>query len=275
MKIEEKILLVVDPTDAQHAALDRLLLALPTRNPMPEVYVLVVIDTETVDTRATNDNLFRDQSWFEDTIRKPLETLGVNYTLGVSWSTQWQQAILSEAKHFGADSIMLPFHERKNRLRLTFSESKWDLFKTADCPVVLLRPQGKAERKIVLAAVNFQATRDTQRELNETILTMGKNLEQAYDAELHVVNGYLDSMLYPDRGRLARETGVQAERIHVEQGYTDEVVSAVAKQINADLVIIGTLGQTGASKTRRGNTAERVITSLETDVAVVNHQTRR
>ena len=54
------------------------------------------------------------------------------------------------------------------------------------------------------------------------------------------------------------------------QGYTDEVIAAAAKKIDADLVVIGTLGQTGLTKTRRGNTAERVISAVDVDVLVVN-----
>ena len=53
-------------------------------------------------------------------------------------------------------------------------------------------------------------------------------------------------------------------------GYTDEAVAKTAKDINADLVVMGTLGQTGQTATRRGNTAERVISNLDVDVVVVN-----
>src|SRR5690625_7897465 len=80
---------------------------------------------------------------------------------------------------------------------------------------------------------------------------------------MHVVNAYLDSMNYPDRGRIVRETGVANDRIHIKNGYSSEVVAQVADDIGADLVIMGTLGQTGMASTRRGNTAERMIRSEE------------
>ena len=35
-------------------------------------------------------------------------------------------------------------------------------------------------------------------------------------------------------------------------------------------MVMGTLGQTGLTSTRRGNTAERVISALDVDVAVVD-----
>ena len=98
----------------------------------------------------------------------------------------------------------------------------------------------------------------------------GKWLSENYGADFHVVNAYIDSMHYPDRGNLAKEAGLPSKNIHVVKGYTDEAVAETAKKLNADLVIMGTLGQTGLVKTRRGNTAERVISALDVDVAVVN-----
>ena len=161
-------------------------------------------------------------------------------------------------------------HERGTSTRLFFSESKWDLLKSAECPVALIQPGAKEAREVVLAAVNFQAIKDAQIELNKKIIETGKRISKQYGAEFHVVNAYLDSMHYPDRGRLARESGVDREFIHVEEGYTSDAVAAVAKRIGADLVIIGTLNQYGTTKSRRGNTAERVIAALEQDIGVVN-----
>ncbi len=167
--------------------------------------------------------------------------------------------------------ILLPIQKKKKHtLRLTFSESKWKVLKKATCPVLLVRPDAAEQRKIILAAVNFQAIGDQQKLLNANILARGKWLAENYGAELHVVNAYKDSLNYPDRGKLAKETGLPSKNIHVVPGYTDEAVAKTAKDINADLVVMGTLGQTGQTATRRGNTAERVISNLDVDVVVVN-----
>ena len=63
--------------------------------------------------------------------------------------------------------IYLPVHAKTNNSRFSFSESKWELLKGAYCPVVLIRPGAKAQRKVILAAVNMQAQRDVQIELNK------------------------------------------------------------------------------------------------------------
>ncbi|TQV78095.1 universal stress protein [Exilibacterium tricleocarpae] len=271
MSAQEKLFVVVDPSDDVHLALERALITSQLRAVSPQLHVFVAVDTQSVDTRVINENLFRDQDWFQEQIRKPMEEKGLEGKIEISWSSDWQDAIMLSARRFCADLILLPVRVKPNTSRFSFSESKWGLLRNADCPVLLARPGAKEQRKTVLAAVNFQATREFQRELNSAILERSKWLAEIYGADFHVVNGYLDSMHYPDRGRLANETGLPADKIHVTQGYTDEVVSAVAADIGADLVVIGTLGQTGKSRTRRGNTAERVISALNCDVMVVNN----
>lgn len=271
MTQQQKLFVVVDPTAEQHIALERAIIISSLRSVKPLIYVFVAVDPEATDTRATNDNLFRTQKWFDEKIKQPLAAAGIEYLIEVSWSSEWQESIRQSAKRFNADLIYLPV-QAKTSSRFTFTESKWELLKGAYCPVVLIRPGANAQRKTILAAVNFQAQRDVQRELNRKILDQAKYFAEAYGAELHLINGYLDSMTYPDRGRLVNETGMPSDRIHVKNGYTSDVVAALAEEIDADLVVMGTLGQNGMTTTRRGNTAERLIAALDCDVMVINHE---
>lgn len=271
MTQQQKFFVVVDPTAEQHIALERAIIIAKLSQAKPFIYVFVAVDPEATDTRAINDNLFRTQEWFDKTIRQPLTQAGLECLIEVSWSSEWQESIRQSAKRFGANLIYLPVHAKTSSSRFTFSESKWELLKGAYCPVVLIRPGAQAQRKVILAAVNFQAQRDVQRELNKKIIEYAKYYADAYGAELHVINGYMDSMNYPDRGRLVNETGLPSHRVHVKNGYTLDVVSALADEIHADLVVMGTLGQNGMTKTRRGNTAERLIAAVDSDVMVVNH----
>lgn len=267
----ERLFVCVNPSDEEHDALQRAIISAKLRAPSPSVHVFVGVDGEAVDTRASNDSLLRDQHWFEDVIRRPLEESNLEYNIEICWSHQWQESIMRSAKSVDADSILVSIPSKVNYRRLTFSESKWDLLKEAECPVILVRPGAHEWRRVILAAVNFQAVSEEQKELNVRLLAYARWFAENYGAEFHVVNAYLDSLNYPDRGKLARETGLPPEHIHVRLGYTDEVVSEVAKELSADLVVMGTLGQNGLTKAvRRGNTAQRVIAALEADVMVMN-----
>ncbi|MFA0813472.1 universal stress protein [Microbulbifer epialgicus] len=276
MEQQSTVFVVVDPNDEKHVALERALTTSRGRNPRPCLAVFVAVDGEAVDTRAVNDHLFRDESWFRKQIREPISEAGLSCEITVCWSSDWQAAIVQESKRCNAEMVYLPVHAKSSR-RFTFAESKWQVLKTARCPVVLIRPGAKEERKVVLATVNYQAKTLEQRQLNRQISERATYIAGIYGAELHLVNAYLDSMLYPDRGALAKladKTGVPTHRIHVKQGYTSDVVEAVAREIDADLVVMGTMNQYGETGSfLRGNTAERVIGQLDVDVTVCNQFT--
>ncbi|KUJ83614.1 universal stress protein [Microbulbifer flavimaris] len=276
MQQQSTIFVVVDPNDERHVALERAITIAGLRTPQPRLQIFVAVDGEAVDTRAVNDHLFRDESWFREQIRQPVAAAGLECEIQVCWSSDWQGAIIQESRRCNAEMIYLPVHAKTSR-RFTFAESKWQVLKQARCPVVLIRPGAKAQRKVVLATVNYQAKTDKQRQLNRQITERARYIAACYGAELHLVNAFLDSMLYPDRGalaKLARKTGVPTERIHVQRGYTNEVVSRVAGEVDADLVVMGTLNQYGETGSLlRGNTAERVIGGVEVDVMVCNEFT--
>ena len=269
----ENIFVVVNLNDDQHVALERAMYyfespSIDTKH--LELFIFIGVDHEADNTGENNANVCVDHDWIETAILKPLEKTGAKFKVGFSWSSQWKEAIAQEAKRFNAQAIYLPWHQTTKKRLFTFSESKLDLMKQANCPVVLIRPDANAERKVVLAAVNFQATKPEQKELNRRVLESSKAIANEYRADLHVVNAYRDSLHYPDRGKLVNESGLDSRKIHVQQGYTSEVVAAVAKEINADLVVMGTLNQIGKESTLRGNTAQRVISALDADTVVIN-----
>ena len=61
---------------------------------------------------------------------------------------------------------------------------------------------------------------------------------------------------------LRQKFGIDEDHTHVREGFPEEVIPEVAKEIEAELVILGTVGRTGLSAALLGNTAEHVISKL-------------
>lgn len=267
----ERLFVVLDPHDEEHPALQRAIITAQLRDPLPQLHVFISVDPEAEGIRPEErKNLLFDEHWIRQYIRQPLADKNLTHEIELSWGSPWLESILEAAGSFEPDITLLPVHDTSRRRRL-LSDGKWGLLKQSTSPVLLVRPGAKTQRKIILAAVNFQATKSEQRALNERILAQGKRIAKRYGAELHVVNAYLDSLHYPAHGDLINRTGLPWSHIHVEQGYTDEVVSRVAGTIGADIVALGTLNQRGGQGSlRRGNTASRVIEAVTVDTLVVN-----
>lgn len=272
MSEHEKFFVVVDPTLDQHVALDRAIITAKLMDIEPQLCIFVAVDVASDEANDRDAEFTRNSCWFDSNVHEPLRAAGLEYQIEISWATHWQKAVMSAAQKYSATRILVPAGKPKKSRRMIFSESKWKLLKRAFCPVILVREGASPQRKTVLAAVNFQVTHGLQKTLNKNIISRGERLAKSYGADFHVVNAYIDSMLYPDRGMLARATGLSSSHIHVVQGHTDEGIAQVAQALSADVVVVGTLGQTGQVRNLRGNTVERVISALDVDVVVVNSE---
>ena len=64
----------------------------------------------------------------------------------------------------------------------------------------------------------------------------------------------------------ANQFDISVVNTHVEEGLPETVIEQVASKLDAELVILGTVGRTGFSAALIGNTAEHVIDQLNCDV---------
>lgn len=268
MSKQENIFIVVDPTQDQQAAVERAMITARLRKPTPSLKFFFGVDGQAVDTSAANPQMYRGLDWFKAIVDQPFNE-GVPYTTEMCWSPDWSRAIVQSAKAFAADLIIFPDNSaRSNRGRLT--DTKWALLRHSKCPVLIVRPNSSPTRKVVLAAVRMQSDDPKYVELNTKILNRGKWMAELYGAEFHVVNSYPDSMHYPDRARILRAVDIPSEHIHIKQGPPDEVVSEVAKEINADVLVIGTLKRDGLLAAMRGNTSELLMSKVSCDIMTLN-----
>jgi universal stress protein E len=271
--LPSKILIVVDPTHDRPVALERavvtagLIAQTPGAPVKREMHILVAADMDNNDTSIKNPRMRRDREWFTNELLQPLEESGLEYTLEISWSDDWYGSILKAAEDCGADMIMLPMMKKPRGTERMLNESVWRLLRTASCPVLIVQPGAQSKRNTVLAAVNFQSHKEEYKMLNDLIIGRGQWIAKTYEADMHVVNAYSDSLNYPDRALLAQQTGVDTAKIHVKNGDPDQVIADVSKDINADIVVIGTRSRFSRW---RGNTVEKIVTKVDCDILTIN-----
>jgi len=140
------------------------------------------------------------------------------------------------------------------------------------------------ELNAVLVAVDFSET-------SKNALAYGRNLARAFGARLHVLHvadviSTSAAQFYPegpgDPEAKAIELGTRQLRTHlIAEGIVDshadvrvapdpahEIVD-YAKEIHADLIVIGTHGRTGVSRLIMGSVAEHVVRTARCPVLVV------
>jgi universal stress protein E len=266
------VFVVVDPAQDNPLALERALntnkIAAISRDiAPPKIHIFMAVDCDNTDTSADNPAVHRDSEWFFERVINPLQESGLEYSIEMSWSSDWYGSIIKASQEQQAELIMLPLTSRPSGRGRIFNESIWRLLRTADCPVLVVQPDSPAERKVILAAVNIQSHKPEYQRLNDLIIDRSHITAKNNNASLQIINAYKDSLSYPDRGQLATRTGVDNANIHVKAGDPDDVIAETANEIGADLLVIGT--QKRASRWR-GNTSEKIITKVTCDILAIN-----
>ena len=59
------------------------------------------------------------------------------------------------------------------------------------------------------------------------------------------------------------------DKLHIKAGLPEQVISSLAAKLNADLVIIGSVGNVGIKAKLIGNTAEKIMRLLKTDLLIL------
>jgi universal stress protein E len=166
--------------------------------------------------------------------------------------------------------------------------SDWTLMRGLKVPFCITSPMKLKSRPIILAAVDLDPALD-EAAMTDAVLSQAAKLARAQDAALEVVHVLAvnralaeidavdpETVLY-QKGPAAREKldqlladrSVQASASHILAGSPGLVVAKLARKRKADLVVMGSAGRTGLRAALLGNTAEKCVHELKTDLMVV------
>jgi nucleotide-binding universal stress UspA family protein len=180
------------------------------------------------------------------------------------------------------------------------------LLRKCPCPVWILAHETRANYAQVLAAVDFDPWEEdtVENELNRRILDFAASLAVTDFAQLHIVHAWepitdnvirvfgsdlsesehaanrekewherqtrLDLLDQRMRKHFGDDThGYLSPRFHLRRGDPRDVIPAVATELDADLVVMGTVSRTGIPGLLIGNTAEVILNNLECSVLAV------
>ncbi len=166
--------------------------------------------------------------------------------------------------------------------------SDWALMRGLGVPFCIASPMKLKSRPIILAAVDLD-TAPAQVPMTDAVLAQAVKLARAQDAALEVVhvlpvNRALseidavdpETVLY-QKGPAAQQAldqllaarGIEAAASHILAGSPGLVVAKLARKRKADMVVMGSAGRTGLRAALLGNTAEKCVHELKTDLMVV------
>jgi universal stress protein E len=264
-----RLLVIIDPTHDNQLALERAISKSELLPDKPEVCLFIGVDTHSPNLKAENKKLYRDEAWLKS-ITEKLDAGNIQNSFALCWAPQWNEAVIHVRRQFNADNILIPDY-RDNEKIFELSNEKWALLRNSIVPVTIVRPGHSAPITKVLAAINMRKDRDPKyQKLNDKVLKEGAAVAAHYGAELHVVNSFRHISNHPGMEKVVARTNLTPERIHIDEGSPEDVIEAVAKEIEANIVVIGNLARDGALAFMKGNTSEKILRRIEQDVMVLS-----
>jgi universal stress protein E len=206
------------------------------------------------------------------------------------WNPRPWEGVLHAAERFDADLILKAAARQGVMGPVVRTPDDWNLLRSATVPVMLVKAQPWVEAPVVLCALD--AFEDRHDELNRTLLDAAAALAGKLGGALHVVVAYplferwvgelgglrdyealreeVDREVRDRVVRLAREARVDYQRLHADEGRAEFVIASLAEDLNAEVVVVGTHARRGLKGILLGNTAERLVHHLTTDILTIH-----
>ncbi|MBT4615602.1 MAG: universal stress protein [Gammaproteobacteria bacterium] len=280
-----RILVVLDPNDDKHLALERSK-ELPPDSDL-DIHVVLFIQHESANVITQT---FKERTdWLDEQVRPYIDDGYRMSTEVVLFSNLYESVIVSALK-LGADFVLKPMRQHSLFSTMLRTSTDWNLIRHCPVPLLLVSPLESTHGKPVLAAVDVCSGDDYHDDLNRIVLSQAQRIARVLGSDCALVNAYsiampalavgtIDTMPLPTSKELilerevaiqALETGAIAEnQMYVEEGNAAVAINQTARNLNAGLIVIGTVGRQGLSGSLIGNTAESVIEGTSVDVLVV------
>lgn len=292
------ILVVVDPADEQHKAINRALHMARLSDARLTLFLSIYdfsYEMTTMLSREERDtmraNLIADRkAWLTDVLAD-YDTTEVRMDIEVVWHNRPFEAIIETVIKHDHDLIIKASQVKSSLQNLLFTPTDWHLLRKAPCAVLLVKEHAWPQHGQIIAAVHSGSDEVHHESLNQRVIEHAEAMSHVLKASVHLVNAYpgapvnvaveipeFDVTQYTEElqhhhqhkmRELGRRYQIAEKQQHVAQGLPEQVIPEFSEKLDAELVVMGTIGRTGISAALLGNTAEHVLEQLNCDVLAV------
>jgi nucleotide-binding universal stress UspA family protein len=205
--------------------------------------------------------------------------------------------IIREVLLNGHDLVMITAEGRSGLKEKLFGRTTMHLMRKCPCPVWVLKPTQPKKYRRIIAAVELTPFDQERRNLNMKIMDLATSLAEREQSELLVIQTWTFSVeSHVQRGRvkvpkrkidewirnfkderkrsqstLLNNYDLQKLKYHVYllKGEAERLIPELAKEREVDLIVMGTVCQTGIAGFFIGNTAEKVLRQVDCSVLTI------
>ncbi|NQY36005.1 MAG: universal stress protein UspE [Alteromonadaceae bacterium] len=295
MEKYQKILVVIDPSTEHQKALDRAItLAKHTKANITAFLTIFDFSYEMTTMLSSDEREIMRKSvvndrknWLNDLLHE-IEHDGIDINCKVVWHNRPFEPIINEVIEQKYDIVIKGTHQHDKLKSVIFTPTDWHILRKCPCPVLLVKDHEWPENGNIIAAINAGSDDSEHHSLNRQITEEAINLSKIIRANVHLVNSYPgtpvniaieipefnsdeynETMMQHHQDAMLKHASlfdISLEQTHIKEGLPEDVIERLSNELDAELVILGTIGRSGLSAVFIGNTAEHVIDKLNCDV---------
>ncbi len=206
------------------------------------------------------------------------------------WNPRHWEGVLHAAERAEADLVIKGASVHHKFGDIVRTPDDWNLLRNSAAPVMLVKPQAWVKNPTVLCALDpfddsheklsvalLQEARTLTDVLGgELLLVVAYPLFEPWVGELGAMQGYEDlknniEMEIRERVHaLVEKSGVDFDRLVADEGQPAQVIGRLVDDTEAELLVIGTHAREGVKGLLLGNTSERLLHAVATDVLTMH-----
>ena len=247
-------------------------------------FVSELIDPETI--AECQQAIIHDrQNHINETLKK-IDHQNITLTSVVVWEKNISDWAVLQTKTGLYNMIIKTGHRSE---KFYYTPSDWQLFRESPVPVMIVVNEKWRQKDNILCALDLGSKKDSHHQLNREIIKQGKVLAELLQSELYCCYAIPISTVLVDLGimdykkiekegmkkaqlhfaKLANEFGMEASALLTKTGDAEKVISSIANKLKTRMVVVGTHRRMGIKGKVLGNTAEKVLHHLHTDILAV------
>lgn len=228
-----------------------------------------------------------------ESIADRLRQHSLKVSVCVEWDAPAYEAIVRRARQIRADLIVVSRYAGRHTAPALMRLTDWELVRLSPLPVLLVKNPHAYRHPGVLVAIDPRHAFAKPVQLDKIILRMGQSLSKSLGGALHAVHAYArvplltapaHAMKASAYVRIEREAAHSAQRSFERALRSTRVARSRRYLVAADpiggileasrrsrsaIVVMGAISRSGFKRLLIGNTAERILDELKSDILVV------
>lgn len=210
------------------------------------------------------------------------------------WHKSLYRGVIDVATHEHCDLIVKSCKPHKKLAQRLFTPNDWHLLRYSPVNVLMVKEHDWPANGNIVSAISIDTNDKVHNLLSERVTQESCELSSIVDANVHIANTFAGAPVHvaievptfnaqvynkdiQDKHEkevyaIAELHSVDASRVHIAEGLPEDVIPSLCEKLDAELLVLGSVGRRGISAALLGNTAEHIIDKINCDTLVIKPQ---